>query len=86
MHGYDPSGDFGREHGSDGLLARNLRVLQVRELDEVEEGDYEDIMPKKQHQPTQAELAACRKDFSDVKFAALNKNMPPEWLNESRIG
>ena len=57
LYEYDPEGDIWREHGTDGLLAKNLRVLQVKDLDHrKEEGEIK----------LELDSNRMKKEFEDV--------------------
>jgi len=77
---YDPERSFERDHGQDGLLARNVRVLQVKDLDEVNEVAFRPYCPE-----FDAKASDYSQHFSKMQVHTLEKNRPPAWLNDSRI-
>lgn len=61
----------------------------MKELDIVEDDDNEDSLPQMENQqvqsPSSAELQDYRRHYSGIKYATISKNMPPDWLAESRM-
>ena len=72
-----------RDQLSDGLLARNLRVLQVKELDEVDEIAFEPFYTEEELSKEQS--TDFRLHYNAVKVISLEKSSTPSWLGKSKL-